>query len=191
MRILGVDPGSLHTGYGVIDVAQGSVVPVDAGVIAPPAGLELVDRLTFIASQLAEVARAAAPDVVAIENIFTARSPRSALVLGQARGAAMVAVGSLGVPVVEVAPSRVKSLVAGHGRAGKTQVARAVRQILHLEGKLPVDASDALAIALSVAFHLPGPGATLPRVRVRKQSAREAWNQELRSKLPGRGRPRP
>ncbi len=182
MRILGIDPGSLHTGYGVIDVAPGSLVHVDAGVIAPPAGVELVDRLTYIAGNLAELAGKAAPDVVAIENIFTARSPRSALVLGQARGAALAGIGSLGVPVVEVAPSRVKSLVAGHGRASKAAVARAVKTLLHIEGRMAADATDALAIALSVAFHMPPPGATVPRLRVRKVSARKAWDQELKSR---------
>lgn len=182
MRILGIDPGSLHTGYGIIDVGPGSLQLVDYGVLSPRAGQELVTRLTFIAGQLSEVARQAQPDLVAIENIFTARSPRSALVLGQARGAALVAVGALGVQVVEVTPSQVKSLVAGHGRASKPVVARAVKSLLRIDGRMPADASDALAIALSVAFHQPPPGATLPRLRVRKVSARAAWDKVLASK---------
>lgn len=182
MRILGIDPGSLHTGYGIIDVDPERLIAVDYGVLSPRAGQELVERLTFIAGQLSEIAAKAKPDLIAIENIFTARSPRSALVLGQARGAALVAVGALQVPVVEVAPTKVKSLVAGHGRAAKPAVARAVKSLLNIKERMPADASDALAIALSVAFQQPPPGASLPRLRVRKVSARQAWDKVLAAK---------
>lgn len=180
MRILGIDPGSLRTGYGAIDVEGRQLTCVAVGVVAPPAGLVLSSRLTFIAARLAELARDLAPELIAIETIFTARSARSALVLGQARGAALVGVGSCGAPVVEVAPATVKSMVAGHGRASKAQVARAVRDLLHLTTRVGADASDALAIALSAAFHRPPPGATAPRLRVRRVSARDAWTEELR-----------
>lgn len=188
MRILGVDPGSLRTGYGVIDVGDRRLEVVAFGVVAPPAGLELCDRLTHIAAELSAITRLHAPEAIAIESVFTARSPRSALVLGQARGAAMVAVGSVGKPVFEVAPARVKSLVAGHGRASKTTVSRCVRDLLKITGKLGSDASDALAIALSVAFQIPPRGATVPPVRVRRVSARKAWNDQLRG-TPRREKP--
>ncbi|MBN2358703.1 MAG: crossover junction endodeoxyribonuclease RuvC [Deltaproteobacteria bacterium] len=180
MRILGIDPGSLRTGYGAIDVDGRALTAVAYGTVAPPAGLALGARLTFIAAQLAELARDLRPELIAIESLFTARSPRAALVLGQARGAALVGVGSSGAPVVEMAPAAVKSAVAGHGRAPKAQVARAVRELLQLSGKIGADASDALAIALSAAFRRPAPGATEPRLRVRRVSARDAWTEELR-----------
>jgi crossover junction endodeoxyribonuclease RuvC len=180
MRILGIDPGSLRTGYGAIEVAGRVLHVVAYGVVAPPAGMALGGRLTFIAAQLAELTRDLAPELIAVESIFTARSARAALVLGQARGAALVGVGSSGAPVVEVAPAAVKALVAGHGRASKAQVARAVRDLLQLTTKIGTDASDALAIALSAALHRPAPGATVPRLRVRRVSARDAWTEELR-----------
>lgn len=180
MRILGIDPGSLRTGYGVINTEQKHLEVVDYGVVAPPAGAVLYQRLTYIASQMAEIAIAHKPDAIAIENVFAGRSPRAALVLGQARGAALAGVGSLGVPVFEVAPTRVKSLVAGSGRAPKAQVKRCVKDLLGIKGRLPVDASDALAVGLSLAFHIPEPGATVPKLRVRRVSARDAWSEELR-----------
>jgi crossover junction endodeoxyribonuclease RuvC len=180
MRIFGIDPGSLRTGFGIIDAEGRDLKVVAYGVVAPPAGTVLGDRLIYIAAQLAELSQLHAPDVVAIENIFAGRSPRSALVLGQARGAAIVGVGTVGAPLVEVAPTRIKSLVAGHGRASKAEVTRGVRALLKIEDKLQADASDALAIALSVVFHMPGPGATEPRLRVRRVPARQAWAEELK-----------
>jgi crossover junction endodeoxyribonuclease RuvC len=92
----------------------------------------------------------------------------------------LVAVGSLKAPVVEIAPTSVKSSVAGNGRASKATVARRVRDLLDIKIRLAADATDALAIALGAAFQMPPPGATAPRLRVRRVSARQAWNAELK-----------
>jgi crossover junction endodeoxyribonuclease RuvC len=145
-RILGLDPGSLRTGFGVIDCDGGSLTIVAQGCIATSGG-PLADRLRIIHARVAELIVQHRPQEVAVERVFLSKNPDSALKLGQARGAALAAVPvSLGVH--EYAPRAVKLAVVGVGGAEKSQVAHMVKQLLRVELRLAADAADALAIAI-------------------------------------------
>lgn len=145
-RILGLDPGSLRTGYGVIDCSGGSLTIVAQGCIATSGG-PLADRLRLIHARVSELIQQHRPLEVAVERVFLSKNADSALKLGQARGAALAAVpASLGV--YEYAPRAVKLAVVGTGGAEKTQVAHMVKQLLRVELRLAADAADALAIAI-------------------------------------------
>ena len=151
MRILGIDPGSLVTGYGVVERQSGRLVHVAHGTLRPPRGVPLASRLDHLYRTVAEVIARHEPDCVAVEQVFVAASPRSALVLGQARGAILAAVAARGLPVNEYTPARIKRSVTGNGRASKRQVKFMVKRLLALD-RLPVDdAADALAAAISHA----------------------------------------
>lgn len=145
-RILGLDPGSLRTGYGVIDCAAGTLTIVAQGCIATSGG-PLADRLRLIHAKVTELIGLHRPQEVAVERVFLSKNADSALKLGQARGAALAAVpASLGVH--EYAPRAIKLAVVGVGGAEKAQVAHMVKQLLALEMKLGADAADALAVAI-------------------------------------------
>jgi crossover junction endodeoxyribonuclease RuvC len=145
-RILGLDPGSLRTGFGVIDCAGGTLTIVAQGCIAT-AGGPLADRLRIIYARVAELIELHNPQEIAVERVFLSKNADSALKLGQARGAAIAAVpASLGVH--EYAPRAIKLAVVGAGGAEKTQVAHMVKQLLRVNLKLGADAADALAIAI-------------------------------------------
>jgi len=145
-RILGLDPGSLRTGYGVIDCAAGTLTIVAQGCIATSGG-PLADRLRIIHAKVTELIGLHRPQEVAVERVFLSKNADSALKLGQARGAALAAVpATLGVH--EYAPRAIKLAVVGVGGAEKAQVAHMVKQLLRLEMKLGADAADALAIAI-------------------------------------------
>jgi crossover junction endodeoxyribonuclease RuvC len=145
-RILGLDPGSLRTGYGVIDCAGGTLTIVAQGCIATSGGA-LADRLRIIHARVSELVREHAPQEVAVERVFLSKNADSALKLGQARGAALAAIpATLGVH--EYAPRAVKLAVVGAGGAEKSQVAHMVRQRLRVDLRLAADAADALAIAI-------------------------------------------
>jgi crossover junction endodeoxyribonuclease RuvC len=147
VRILGIDPGSRATGYGVVEVEGSRLTRVDGGVIRP--GAQLVSkRLACIVATLEDVIRRTVPESSALESVFTARNPRSALLLGQARGAALVACGLAGLPTAEYAPAQVKRAVVGYGAAGKEQVQRMVQRLLALASPPAADEADALAVAL-------------------------------------------
>jgi crossover junction endodeoxyribonuclease RuvC len=145
-RILGLDPGSLRTGFGIIDCEQGQVRLVAQGCIAT-AGGPLAARLRIIHARVAELISQHAPREIAVERVFLAKNPDSALKLGQARGAALAAVPATLV-VHEYAPRAIKLAVVGVGGAEKVQVAHMVKQLLRLELKLAADAADALAVAI-------------------------------------------
>jgi len=151
MRILGIDPGSSVTGYGVVERRAGRLVHVAHGTLRPPRGVPLASRLHHLHRAVAEVIASHAPDCVAVEQVFVAASPRSALVLGQARGAILAAVAATGLPVNEYAPTRVKRSVTGNGRATKGQVKFMVKRLLALDRLPGNDAADALAVAISHA----------------------------------------
>jgi crossover junction endodeoxyribonuclease RuvC len=146
-RVLGIDPGSRVTGYGLV-----AVTPRGAGYLASgcirPRSAAFVDRLGEIYHGIAALIREHAPDEVAIEQVFLASNPASALKLGQARGAAIAAAAAAGLPVAEYAARTVKLAVVGSGRASKSQVQHMVRVLLRLSGTPAADAADALAIAL-------------------------------------------
>jgi crossover junction endodeoxyribonuclease RuvC len=145
-RILGLDPGSLRTGFGVIDCARGELRIVAQGCIAT-AGGPLADRLRVIHARVVALIVEHAPREVAVERVFLSKNADSALKLGQARGAALAAIpAALGVH--EYAPRAIKLAVVGAGGAEKAQVAHMVKQLLRIDLKLGADAADALAVAI-------------------------------------------
>jgi crossover junction endodeoxyribonuclease RuvC len=148
-RILGIDPGSRHLGWGVVDAEGSRMQHVAHGVIAPGARLPLPERLAEIFRALEEVVAQWEPQAAAIEQVFTARGPKAALVLGHARGAALVALQRGGLAIGEYTPAEIKLAVAGHGRASKEQLAGMVARLLSVElTGVAHDATDALAIAI-------------------------------------------
>jgi crossover junction endodeoxyribonuclease RuvC len=148
MIILGVDPGTHATGYGVIDAADSPSV-LAAGVVRPPAGSSLPERLLAIHRELTAVIARYGPQACAVESVFNARNARSSLVLGHARGVVLLTSALAGLTVGEYAPREVKKAVTGNGAAGKEQVRFMVRRWLRMSGPPPpLDASDALAVAL-------------------------------------------
>ena len=145
--IMGIDPGSQITGVGVIRVTGSELEYVFCESIKLPKG-DLCDRLKMIYSRLSEVIEAHRPEVVAIEKVFLARNPQSALTLGHARGAAMLAAVNSGLPINEYSATEIKKTVVGRGRADKAQVQHMMRVLLNLRVAPPEDAADALACAV-------------------------------------------
>ncbi|MBC6439689.1 MAG: crossover junction endodeoxyribonuclease RuvC [Rhodospirillales bacterium] len=153
MRILGLDPGLQHTGWGVIDIEGNSLRHVAHGVISPAIKAAMAERLTAIYDGVVDVLNARHPDGVAIEETFVNRNPDSTLKLGLARGAALVASASTGLPVAEYAARLVKKSVVGTGKADKDQIAAMVAMLLPDSGVKSADAADALAVAICHAHH--------------------------------------
>lgn len=152
-RILGIDPGSRSTGYGVLDAAGDRVSPVAWGVISGGARDSLPDRLFHIHEELLRLIRLHRPGEASVETVFLAKNAAAALKLGQARGAALVACRSAGLTVHEYSAREVKLSVTGFGAAPKEQVADMVCRLLGLRDRIPPDASDALAMAFCRAVH--------------------------------------
>ena len=151
-RILGIDPGSLRTGVGIVDVAlDGRARHVFHTALVVGNADDFPLRLKTIFDGLLELVNAYVPDEVAIERVFMARNPDSALKLGQARGAALCAVLTRTLPVHEYAPTEIKRAVVGGGRADKAQVQHMVKMLLRLETPPQADAADALAVAIAHA----------------------------------------
>jgi crossover junction endodeoxyribonuclease RuvC len=148
MRVMGIDPGSNITGYGIVDERGGAVQHVDNGTIAPKPALPFAERLLEIHRGLTALIAAHRPDAVAVENVFCAKNARSALLLGHARGIALLAAQAAGLPIEEYAPSAIKLALTGSGRADKQQIQKMVRAILSLPEVACEDASDALAVAI-------------------------------------------
>jgi len=148
MRILGIDPGSRITGYGII-VKQGNrLIHVDNGAVFTDSEKDFPLRLQKIYRELTAVIERYRPEVVAVENIFFAKNVQSALKLGQARGAAIVAGVNAGLPVYEYSALQVKQAVVGHGKSAKVQVQQMLKILLNLPEVAQEDASDALAVAV-------------------------------------------
>jgi crossover junction endodeoxyribonuclease RuvC len=147
LRILGIDPGLNRTGYGVIDASGSALRYVDCGIIRVPAG-DLYLRLGAILESLGDVIRATQPHVATVEQVFVNVNPKSTLLLGQARGAAICAAASSGLVVHEYAALRIKQAVVGFGQADKKQVQTMVQRLLGLERAPASDAADALACAI-------------------------------------------
>jgi crossover junction endodeoxyribonuclease RuvC len=156
MIVLGVDPGTQVTGYGVVSASGGSELAlVECGAVRPSARLPLAERLLEIFDGVSEVIERTRPDVLCVEGAFYGRNVKTAMILGHARAATMLAAAARGVPVVEYPPAEVKSAVVGSGRASKGQVAFMVRKHLSLaEAPTPADAADGVALALCHVFHL-------------------------------------
>jgi len=148
MIILGVDPGSHATGYGVI--STGSVVRMLAGgVIRTSSKAPLADRLLTIHTELTKIIGAHDPMQMAVENLFNAKNARSSLILGHARGVILLAGAAAGLRVAEYAPREIKQALTGNGGAAKEQVRFMVMRLLRLRDAPPLDMSDALAVALT------------------------------------------
>ncbi len=148
MIILGIDPGSRATGYGVIDQQGNRLLHQDNGVIITRSETPLAERLAQIYNQLEALIQQFSPDAVAVEQVFVAKNPASALKLGHARGIALLAGVKAGLPVAEYTALQVKSAVVGYGRAAKSQVQQMTRTLLALPEIAQEDAADALAVAI-------------------------------------------
>ncbi len=148
MRILGIDPGSRITGYGIIVKEGNRLIHVDNGAIFTDSAKDFPLRLQRIYTGLSQVIERYGPEEVALENIFFAKNVQSALKLGQARGAAIVAAVNAGLPVFEYSALQVKQAVVGHGKAAKVQVQQMLKVLLNLPEAAQEDASDALAVGI-------------------------------------------
>ena len=156
MKVLGIDPGTAACGYGVVHEKGGRLRAVDYGWWQTPAGKRPELRLRTIFDGVSEVIEELEPQAVVLEESFVGVDARTALSVGQARGAVLVAAASFGVECAEYAPSRVKQAVCGYGRAEKAQVQRMVMAILGLRTPpTPQHASDALAVAICHALASP------------------------------------
>lgn len=171
-RILGIDPGSQRTGVGIIDVdAAGRITHVHHAALNLLAAENFPQRLRLLLDGLGELIDAYSPREVAIERVFMARNPDSALKLGQARGAAMCAVVMRDLPIDEYAAKEIKLAVVGTGGAQKEQIQHMIGLMLNLNGKIQADAADALAVAVTHA-HVR---ATASRLGV---DVRKAWGRK-------------
>ena len=155
-RIMGVDPGIVATGFGFIEVTgSGSIVYLGSGVLRPESLQPFPQRLRQIFRGLCQKITNFAPQHMAVERPFYAKNVKSAMLLGQARGIAILAAAEAGLEVQEYSPLEVKQAVVGYGRAAKEQVQAMIRSLLHPPENLTADAADALAVALCLAHSLP------------------------------------
>ena len=149
MRVLGIDPGTATTGYGVVEEVNGDLKPLVFGVIRTPADQPLPVRLQLIYQALKELAAEWVPTAAAVEELFFSRNVRTAMSVGQARGVILLALADTGLDVAEYTPLTIKQAVTGYGNADKAQVQEMVRLLLGLaEAPRPDDAADALAVAI-------------------------------------------
>jgi len=149
MRVLGIDPSLQSTGFGIVEEDAGRLLPIAYGVIKPTAKLPLHLKLAEIKNELEELIRTYGPAEAAVENPFYAQNMKTALLLGQVRGAVLVAVAGTGCALAEYSALEIKKAVTGYGQADKEQVMTMVRSLLGLEDdRMPLDASDALAAAI-------------------------------------------
>ena len=149
MKIIGIDPGLVQTGFGIIYVKDNELSLLDYGIIRPAPKDSLSKRLLTIYNDVCEIASNYNPHVFAIEEVFYGKNVKSAMRLGQARGAAMVAAASKGIPIYEYSARKVKQSITGNGNAHKSQIQFMVKAKLNMDhNPEPIDAADALAIAL-------------------------------------------
>ena len=156
-RILGVDPGTVATGWGVVEMVGSSLLHLDHGTIGSSSGLGQGSRLKRIYHGLQEILARYQPQGMSLEKVFFARNAGSTLKLGQARGVALLAAAEQGIAVHEYASAEIKLAVVGYGQASKEQVQKMVASLLHLPDPITADAADALAAAICYlhqrAFH--------------------------------------
>lgn len=150
MLVIGIDPGTAITGYGLVrETGDGSLSVVDFGVIKTSTNIDMPDRLLKLHQGLSEILVLHRPDSGAVEKLFFQRNVRTAISVGQGRGVALLALAGVGMPVAEYTPLEIKQAVAGYGGADKNQVQQMVRALLDLEDvPKPDDAADALAVAI-------------------------------------------
>ncbi len=150
MRILGLDPGTASTGYGIIDSIDGRLSVVTFGVIKTPAGESASMRLQTIYNELNDLIARYRPDCAGIEELFFGRNITTAISVGQARGVLLLALANANIPIGEYSPPKIKDSVAGYGKADKAQMQMMVRNLLDLEETpRPDDAADGLAVAIT------------------------------------------
>ena len=153
MLILGLDPGSHHTGYGFIEKQGARLSAIDFGRISCPRSYSIAERLAHLAGELDGLLSRLSPNISALESPFHGLNAKSLVILAQARGALLAILGSHNLPITEYSPAEVKSAVVGHGRADKNQVARMVSLTLDIDtSKLSFDTTDALAVAICCAL---------------------------------------
>jgi crossover junction endodeoxyribonuclease RuvC len=150
MLVLGIDPGTATTGYGLVrEGSDGSLVAVDFGIISTPAEMDMPDRLNLLFEKLNEIILLHKPTCGAVEKLFFQRNVTTAIAVGQARGVILLCMARYGLPVAEYTPLEVKQATAGYGRAEKKQMQQMVKALLQLESiPKPDDAADALAVAI-------------------------------------------
>jgi crossover junction endodeoxyribonuclease RuvC len=153
MVVIGVDPGTATTGYGLVrENEDGSLQAVAYGVISTPAGLELAERLLTLYNELSQILLLHKPDKAAVEKLFFQKNVRTAMSVGHGRGVVLLCLAQAGISVAEYTPLEIKQAVAGYGNADKQQVQYMVRTLLNLEEiPRPDDAADALAVAICYA----------------------------------------
>jgi crossover junction endodeoxyribonuclease RuvC len=156
MIVLGIDPGTAHTGYGVVARRGGRMIALDGGVVHTAAGADPGARLALIHARVAELLDEHRPQAVAVEQLYFGANVRSAFAVGQARGVVLLAAGQRGIPCWSYTPQQIKAAVCGSGRADKQQVQRMVQALLALvELPRPDHAADALAVAICHASGAP------------------------------------
>lgn len=149
MKILGIDPGTATTGFGIVEKKQSKLISVDYGVISTPKELDMSNRLLILYEDIKEIIDHHKPDIIAVEQLFFARNVTTAITVGQARGVVLLAAQKADLKLVEFTPLQVKQSVTGYGQATKKQVQEMVKKILDLSQiPKPDDAADALAIAI-------------------------------------------
>ena len=148
-RILGIDPGLLHTGWAIIDVAGSSRKYIASGVILPPTKISLPERLAFIFNGVTEICKQFKPDECGIEIIFVNKNSKTTLLLGHARAAAITAIAVQNIPVFEYEANKIKKALTGMGHADKDQLYKMLSILLPVAHPKTADESDAIAIALT------------------------------------------
>jgi crossover junction endodeoxyribonuclease RuvC len=180
MRVLGIDPGTLHLGWGVVERETNRLRHIAHGVIDLDADAPLATRLLGISEALTQVVRTHSPGVGSVETLFFHKDPQAAAKLGHARGVVLLCLQQAGLVIGEYAPARVKRTIVGNGRADKHQVAAMVRAMLSLSELPRLDASDALALAIThlrigtMAERLTAPRRQLPPMIVAALKARRS-----------------
>ena len=155
MIILGIDPGTATTGFGIINSHKKQLTCIEYGVIETSPKLDMGERLKKINRELEEIIKSHGPEIAAVESLYFFKNLKTALPVSQARGVILLSFSNKNVPFKEFTPLQAKTAVAGYGRASKDQVQKMIKHILKLE-KIPKpdDAADALAIAVCCAYHL-------------------------------------
>lgn len=154
MKVLGIDPGSLYTGYGIVQKGgNGQLIHVRDGRISVKGSLPLHERLLTISKELTKIIEDERPEAISIESVFFAKNVKSAITLGEARGVALLSAASIGVPIFEYAPTSIKLSVTGYGNASKEEMQKMVKMLLKRPEVAKPDAADALAIAICHINH--------------------------------------
>lgn len=157
MKILGIDPGYAILGWGVVEMKGNSFKALNYGAVTTPAGMDMTDRLKVLYNELMNIIAEEEPDIASVEELFFNTNTKTAIMVGQARGVALLACANSGLPVYEFTPLQIKQGLVGYGRAEKKQVQMMVKTILGLSSvPKPDDTADALAAAICHAHHAGG-----------------------------------